>query len=92
MKTLPKHIVDKVYLHSKYAKRANALRIEIEEWFDKQGLKTIKETYKGQLRSIDAIDEDTPITDILIDNETHADTEQTVSLLTIELNNISKEI
>lgn len=72
---LPKHIVEKVHLHSRFAKRAEQVRIEIEEWFIKQGM---------ELEN----DVDLPITDILVDNETHHNVDESIELLEHELNNI----
>lgn len=75
MRKLPKHIKDKVYQHSKYAKNTEKLRLEIEKWFISQGME-----YEN--------DVDLPITDILVDNEHHPNEEGTIELLETALNEI----
>ncbi|MFJ7982404.1 hypothetical protein ACIQ1D_19260 [Lysinibacillus xylanilyticus] len=84
MKKLPQHIAKKVYQHNKYSLKAEELRVEIEEWFKKQDMKSNKELGI----SIGEHDEDMPITDILVDNGVGHDVEETIKLLELTLNDI----
>jgi hypothetical protein len=79
VRKLPKHIIDKVHRQSKYAKLAHKNRIEIEEWFRKQGMTAYNDMG------------DCIIDDTLIDNETHYGVEETVQLLEGLLNDLEKK-
>lgn len=75
MKELPKRILNNVDNYYKYSQKAEQARIEIEEWFIKQGMHLENDT-------------DYPITDTLIDLSVEGDIGGTILILKQVLNEL----
>lgn len=70
--TLPKHIINKLHSYHNYTVKAEKLRVEIEEWFIKNGVEKNNDNHN---------DDDLAITDILIDSSFEGFDDETIRLL-----------